>query len=350
MIPRWQTFAPLAAVFVAAGCARPVVRDAGQAERPRDAAPAEATARDREAGPLPDPVCAAPFPPEPKAERTMPSYRNGILDRENGEENWNAIHDALRDDPHRTGFSEAEKFFYPHIWAAEGGMRRAPGGSAIGGIMNWLVRDLKRDDNPDPFVQKLKEDASHLKTTTGVTPELLTRFYAYFFDSVLRGLPDGRKAFERVGNLHAASALADTLFRFGPTGGAELIRDAVNTTGEGRPGFTPVELAEENGHGLLGPQVFDAYSKLARDPEQVPWLLANLAAARIVKTDALAPNITRVTWTNKGKRMIANYRAGERARSIFFAYLPEMAEMSRLRQARQEKNCPPAPAMKMTMN
>ena len=113
------------------------------------------------------------------------------------------------------------------------------------------------------------------------TPNLLTlpqraAIYREYFDRALRTV-GGHKALEAVGNPFAASALADTLFRFGTGGGTKLIQQALNRV---IPGVAGVD-------SQMGPGTFGVFRDFASEPATRGRLLDALQQTRSKKLDGL---------------------------------------------------------------
>jgi hypothetical protein len=95
-------------------------------------------------------------------------------------------------------------------------------------------------------------------------------YRAYFDLGYSLGPIGGAAALEAMQDIGAATALADALFRHGATGGAEILRKAIN---EIDPGRVP-----ENGR--MDQALFDAYVALAADPATRPALGVAVTAFR----------------------------------------------------------------------
>ncbi|ARJ64899.1 hypothetical protein WV31_04020 [Magnetospirillum sp. ME-1] len=164
---------------------------------------------------------------------------------------------------------DAEAFSYGEIFAAEGGIAVDPTSryKTSSGITIGTLRDAMAG------VPGLEGIA---------TPNLLTlpqraAIYRDYFDRALRGVDGGHRALEAIGNPFAASALADTLFRFGPKGGTEMIQRALDQV---MPGVVGLD-------GRMGPGTFGVYREFATNPATRGQLLDALQRIRSKKLDGL---------------------------------------------------------------
>lgn len=157
------------------------------------------------------------------------------------------------------------------IFAAEGGDRPTPNGTALSGITQTALDELiaKR------YVKNIKP---------GTMPKSLTideraKVYRGYFDFAL-SLAKGSKALTRIGDPEVTAAFADTLFRHGRTGGAGLIQRAINK----------VSLTKVSTKGPAGEQTVGAFAKLAANSKTRRLLLDALADERRnkVKNDSNA--------------------------------------------------------------
>ena len=76
---------------------------------------------------------------------------------------------------------------------------------------------------------------------------------------------------DQIGNIKAATALADTVFRFGTGDGAMIIQRAID---EVTPG------AIKSIDGRMGPETLTAFTKLASNPATLGKLLDAIARFR----------------------------------------------------------------------
>jgi lysozyme family protein len=79
-----------------------------------------------------------------------------------------------------------------------------------------------------------------------------------------------------------ATALADTLFRFGPGGGANIIQNAINAVA---PGSVKVD-------GGMGPQTIAIFARLASDPATLWQLLDAIGNERDLTLDGMEKDRT----------------------------------------------------------
>ena len=86
---------------------------------------------------------------------------------------------------------------------------------------------------------------------------------------------------EVVGNPYAAAALADTLFNLGAPAATTMIIDAINQTLKDQ-GLPEISRYSASGQKItwISQSVFDAYKKLASNPDTCGQLLDNLKSLR----------------------------------------------------------------------
>lgn len=155
----------------------------------------------------------------------------------------------------------AEAFSYGEIFAAEGGVAVDRKSFASSGIMPLTLEALRG---------RIPGLGGGIIAPADLTYGQRAAFYRAYLDDALHGVDSGHRALEAVGNPFAASALADTLFRFGPTGGTKLIQNALNKV---IPGVTGID-------GRMGPGTFGVYREFAANPTTRGSLLDALYSAR----------------------------------------------------------------------
>ncbi|TAN65370.1 MAG: hypothetical protein EPN20_07665 [Magnetospirillum sp.] len=184
----------------------------------------------------------------------VPAWKASVFAGQPGA--WQGFNTAV------TGLPEpgdAEAFSYGEIFAAEGGVAVDRKTFASSGIMPATL-DALRGRIPG--------------LGGGIAPANLTygqraAFYRAYFDDALRSV-GGHRALEAAGNPFAASALADTLFRFGASGGTRLLQSAMDKV---MPGGVGID-------GRMGPGTFGVFREFASDPARRGPLLEALYNVR----------------------------------------------------------------------
>ena len=204
----------------------------------------------------------------PATERPpRPEYRPGISPVSH--DDWNTIQDTVESRP---DISDTKAEVYKNIWAAEGGLKKDPDpdSTAVAGILQDTLDTAKA--NPK-YSDKLKD----IKTPSDLKkhPDRVPDLYDAYFDKELNRV-GGSEALDKVGNKYASAAMADAVFREGRTGGARVIMEGIRKTD---PKLAH-EVLPKGKADSVGPDMFDAYSKLARNPATLGPLLDNLAEAR----------------------------------------------------------------------
>jgi hypothetical protein len=97
--------------------------------------------------------------------------------------------------------------------------------------------------------------------------------YKDHLDTALKKV-GGSAALDKIGNIHAAVAMADTLFREGEGDGGNIIRNAVIRTDP------RLKDALRHEPGTVKEKTFEAYSRLAKNPATLGALLDNVAQER----------------------------------------------------------------------
>jgi len=187
----------------------------------------------------------------------VPGYRSDVFKSPKGQKDWLTWQ---ADVGKLSSASESEQRAYAEIFAAEGGMASDPTSSAASGIMQNTL---------DELVTKGQLPAAYKGLSpSSLSSEQRATVYRAYADHAL-SLAGGHKALGKL-DAQSASALADTLFRHGREGGAEIVQNAINTV-------TP---AAVKATGPVGPETFGAYQKLAADPATRKRLMDALADAR----------------------------------------------------------------------
>ena len=158
-------------------------------------------------------------PPSPTPIIPVPAYRKQA--RGIDTKNWNAWSQLIGRLPR---LQSTEKRAYMEIFAAEGGNSVNPKNGATSGI---------KDDTLDQLIHK--KWVKGIKRGTKAKDLSLNQragIYRDYFDFAMNEV-GGSSAFGRIDDAAAASAVADTLFRHGRTGGGQLIREAINKLAPG---------------------------------------------------------------------------------------------------------------------
>jgi hypothetical protein len=163
----------------------------------------------------------------------------------------------------RTDLNNTEIIAFRKIFAMEGGFRTVYHSDTMAGITSKALAAAKNDPK---IADKLKD--IHVPTDLKGHPELVLDIYKSYFEASLAGI--GKYGLVSVGNVYAAAALADTIFREGRGGGTHILRLTVEAMGakidRKRPAFIQ--------------DIFSAYSQFAKDSATLGKLLDNLAIAR----------------------------------------------------------------------
>ncbi|CCG42004.1 lysozyme family protein [Magnetospirillum molischianum] len=131
------------------------------------------------------------------------------------------------------------------------------------------------------ILQKTLDDArgrvpglGRSRTPGDLTPDQQAALYRDYLNQAL-ARAGGYQALNGIGNDYAAAVLADTLFRFGPGGGARIIQAAINA----------VVPDSVNIDGVMRPQTLAIFSRLASDPAMLRQLLDAVANIRDRRLD-----------------------------------------------------------------
>lgn len=206
----------------------------------------------------------------------VPDYRSSVLAGQPGA--WDSFHRAVQD---LDGGSDAERFAYPAIFAAEGGARRDPTSSAASGILQATL-DRARERGVAALAD-LKDGAE----PRDLTLRQRAAVYRDYFDDALAPV-GGRAALDALGNRHAAAALADTLFRHGPGRGTELIQKTNNHL------FRQYGMPEIREDRIMGYGTFEPIRYFAADEKLRDRWLDILGETRLRHLDGR--EVDRINW------------------------------------------------------
>ncbi len=177
---------------------------------------------------------------------------------------WAGFHAATGRLPNVT---PSEQAAYMGIFAQEGGMATAPGGTATAGILEKTLNGLINNGR-----------VSGINSNTPpkqLTMDQAAQVYRGYFDDVLERVDKtkkGHQVLQQIGDPKSAAAFADTLFRHGGPDGTEMIQNAINSVKPGTFGKPDRK---------MGPVTFGEYNRLAGDPKTRGRLLQALAAIRL---------------------------------------------------------------------
>jgi hypothetical protein len=210
-------------------------------------------------------------PPSPTATIPRPAYRRQAIGMETS--NWNRWSQEIGRLPR---LHSTEKRAYMDIFAAEGGNSYNSKGKAMSGIKDTTLDGLIDGQYVKGFKKGTKSKTLTLDERAGI--------YRNYFDFALNMI-GGSSAFGRFRDAEAASAVADTLFRNGRTGGGYMIRQAINK-------LAPGTLALRGATGKKLPfneTALAAFQKVIADPAKRQDFLNNLADIRIKDSPGEAP-------------------------------------------------------------
>ncbi len=177
------------------------------------------------------------------------------------------------------GLSSAEKQVFHDIFAAEGGMKKAPGGSAVAGILQATLDDLVQRERLNELVERKGEKIQ----TDNLDLQDVKDVYKGFYNLHLEGPAktynlknpknsiQGYQILGLIGDPRMASSVADMLFREGPGRGAEIIRHSVRLA----------DPEQDTGKGgSFGSMTLKALQEIAKDPRKTRSFLEFSANAR----------------------------------------------------------------------
>ena len=225
---------------------------------------------DEAAKPMPaserdDGVAADGEAPSPQAAQApdgnwykeIPAYRADVFRAQ--PDAWNTVRDAVSKNPE---MGEGQRAAILSIFAAEGGMRKDPDSDAVAGITPDFITRARADGN-------WPAELDHVKSPSDLKPADVPRAVQHYFDSNLAKI-GGAKALDSIPDSRVAAAVADTLYRDGPSKGAELVQTARDRTNG----------VEGNPDGIFGSRTLEAVRGFAGNPDKAADFLKNLEEVR----------------------------------------------------------------------
>lgn len=204
---------------------------------------------------------SAPSSPAPDRS-TPPAYQASVFQQQPGA--WDKFNAALDRLP---GASDTEKFVYGQTYGAEGGNAVDPASGASSGILRSTLGAAQKAGVPglagitDPKDLNADQRAQIMRWNADQA-----------FRTVDRSQP-GHNVLDAIGDPYAAAALHDTMYRFGNSGGAEIVQQAINDVQKGR-------VVQD---GQMGPGVLQAYREMVQNPATRPQVLDKLGDERSQK-------------------------------------------------------------------
>ncbi len=217
--------------------------------------------------------------PLPKRKPTTgmepPPYRRDVFKGERRTE-WDDWSRILQLDKTLSG---AEKKAFHDIFAAEGGMKKAPGGSAVAGILQTTLNDLITRKRVEPLVgrkgEEIKTDDLDLQDVKDVYKGFFNQHFegpakTYNLKSQKRAI-EGYQILGLIGDPRIASSVADMLFREGSGKGSEIIQNSIRLS----------DPEQDTGKGgAFGSMTLKALQEIAKDPRKARSFLEFSANAR----------------------------------------------------------------------
>lgn len=217
--------------------------------------------------------------PVPKKKPTTgiepPAYRRDVFKGERREE-WDSWSRIVQFD---SSLSSAEKKAFHDIFAAEGGMKKAPGGSAVAGILQGTLEDLIFKEKVNSLVIRKGKKI----TTENLDFHDIKDVYKGFFNQTFEGpaktynIENSNKTIQGyqllglIGNDKLSSSVADILFREGSSKGSEIIQKAIKLS----------DPDQDTGRGAtFGTMTLQALQKISKEPQKVKNFLEFSADAR----------------------------------------------------------------------
>lgn len=190
------------------------------------------------------------------AHDPVPLFQKDVFKSPEQQQAWADFNDSVRYLPKVTNF---EVSTYPDIYAAEGGNR--PDGTTVGGITASTLHELK--DKIDGVTDKtMPKD---------LTPDQRAQFFRAYTDNVMRK-GGGRQALDGLNDTGVARYIADSLFREGDSGGANIVRQAlIDAFGKDTVPKT----------GLLDKNTLDIISRKIQSPDDRQSFLEKLYTNRV---------------------------------------------------------------------
>jgi|GEM_PF-2736151 len=220
-----------------------------------------------------------PLVPLPEAKKEV--FKNN--------DDWERFNDLVAERP---GSNGTEQVIYPLIFAWEGGFDEGKNG-AYGGITRSFL-ELAQAPGKIASAEKAVPGIGDVENPSDLSNEQVVRLYRWYFDDALQNVQvtkknddgteehfSGHHVLEVVGNPYAAAALADTLFNLGAPAATTMIIDAINQTLKDQ-GLPEISRYSASGQKItwISQSVFDAYKKLASNPDTCGQLLDNLKSLR----------------------------------------------------------------------
>ncbi|MCL4679170.1 MAG: hypothetical protein KJ017_11335 [Alphaproteobacteria bacterium] len=175
--------------------------------------------------------------------------------------------------------SGAEKKAFHDIFAAEGGMKKAPGGSAVAGILQTTLNDLITRKRVEPLVgrkgEEIKTDDLDLQDVKDVYKGFFNQHFegpakTYNLKSQKRAI-EGYQILGLIGDPRIASSVADMLFREGSGKGSEIIQNSIRLS----------DPEQDTGKGgAFRSMTLKALQEIAKDPRKARSFLEFSANAR----------------------------------------------------------------------
>lgn len=210
-----------------------------------------------------------------------PAYRRDVFKGERRTEwdDWSRIVQLDK------ALSSEEKQAFHDIFAAEGGMKKAPGGSAVAGILQKTLDTIKSPQNTPGIIAKYGENAK----TTDLEMQDIKEAYKGFFNVALAGpaksmsaknaskAVNGTGILGFLGNDKIASSVADVLFREGTGLGSTMIMKAIKATDPA---------LDIGAHNVLGSKTVSALQEIAKDHRKTRNFLEFTANRRRIEEKA----------------------------------------------------------------
>ncbi len=190
----------------------------------------------------------------------MPESKRGMLSKADQLKAWNIFGSTLKTIPE---MGERQYKAMRNTLAMEGINESDPSSTAKAGILQPTLDGLINQKRLDARILGDRRKTSQLK------PEDIAHIYPAYMEDVM-SRNGGRKALEDIKDDTAASAYFDTLFQHGRGGGSLMIQRAINR-------MEPKTVEEDGGMGL---QTWNAYLRLANDPQKLDKFMDALADIR----------------------------------------------------------------------
>ncbi len=211
------------------------------------------------------------------APESPPDYRREVFKGKRFKE-WDDFYREVENDSTLSG---DEHRILQDIYAAEGGMKKAPGGTAFAGIIQETLDNLIAKEKLPNIVEK-HADKKKIQSTDLDMKDIRDFYVAYFDDALSsakkgykRRNPDNPKSGLRLladlGN-HVGDSVADTLFKNGGDLGVKVVQDALNE-------YRPVKgyISDK----AIGSNNYNTLKEIASDKKEAKKFLDKLAFQRI---------------------------------------------------------------------